>query len=558
MLTQLSIRHFATVDYIELDPQAGLTGITGETGAGKSVLIDALALALGRRGNSDLVRTDCKRAEFTANFSIANNPEAQQWLAANELDDDDNNCQLRRTISADGRSRAWINGTPCRLQEVRHLADHLISIHSQHEHQLLLQKNHQRHLLDNYADALPQVKRVADTWKAWQAAHQAHADALNDATERSEREALLRFQLQELDELALQENELSQLESEQKRLANASQLIELCQQSLTLLYESDDGTANDLLSRAGSMLQEAAGQDDGLDPIADGIESARLQLEAASDDLRHYLDRLDLDPERLSLVESRLDAIYTLARKHRVRADALFAHHQSLQESAGNLQNIDAQLAQLEADEKAAETAYQKAAKALSSIRKKQAIGLEKATTKRLRELGMKAANLSFTLHPIDAGPHGLEQVELQFSAGPGQAMRPLAKVASGGELSRVSLAIQVVCAERLTLPCMVFDEVDVGIGGGIAEVVGRLLRQLGRTAQVFCITHQPQVASQAHHHWHVHKKQSKDSTTTHIGALAEKERTEEIARMLGGLELTDSTRQHAAEMLAHGQLKSA
>nr|UVT38047.1 DNA repair protein RecN [uncultured bacterium] len=553
MLTQLCIRHFATIDQLELEPASGLTVITGETGAGKSILIDALALALGQRGDSDQVRPGCDRAELAASFSLDDNPAARAWLAERQLDDD-GQCQLRRTIGSDGRSRAWINGRPCSLQEVRTLADLLISIHSQHEHQLLLLKDNQRDLLDDFAGARTQAEKVAAAWKDWQQARQIHAAALADAAARNEREELLRFQLQELDELALEADELSSLEAEQKRLAHAGQLIQLCQQSLTLLYEADEGAANDLLSRATQMMFDASGQDDALNSVAEGIDSARLQLEAAVSDLRHYLDRLELDPERLTLVESRLDSIYSLARKHRVRPEALHEHHQSLLQNASELVDLDNRLEQLEAREKEAAASYQQAAKSLSQQRRQQAGELAQSVLRQLQKLGMAGARLEVALDAAAPSAHGLEQAEFQFTANPGQPLKPLAKVASGGELARVSLAIQVVCAERLTLPCLVFDEVDVGVGGGIAEIVGQLLRQLGQRAQVLCITHQPQVASQGHQHWHVHKQQQKTSTTTGIMSLPEPARIEEIARMLGGVELTASTRQHAAEMLSRGQ----
>lgn len=553
MLTQLSIRHFATVDQLELEPATGLTVITGETGAGKSILIDALALALGQRGDSDQVRPGCERAELAASFALDANPAARAWLAERQLDDG-NQCQLRRTIGSDGRSRAWINGSPCNLQEVRALADLLISIHSQHEHQLLLQKDKQRELLDDFAGAGALADKVAQGWKTWQQARKAHADALTEAAARSEREELLRFQLQELDELALQAGELAELEAEQKRLSHAGQLIQLCQQSLALLYEAEDASANDLLSRATHLLFDASAQDASLNSVADGIDSARLQLEAAVGDLRHYLDRLELDPERLTLVEARLDSIYSLARKHRVRAEALYEHHQQLLQSASELVDMDSLLEQLEATEKKAAKAYQTDANALSQQRRQQAGELAKSVLSQLQKLGMTGARLEVALEATSDSAQGLEQAEFLFTANPGQPLKPLAKVASGGELARVSLAIQVVCAERLTLPCLVFDEVDVGVGGGVAETVGQLLRQLGGRAQVLCITHQPQVASQGHQHWHVHKQQQKSTTMTGIATLPQPARIEEIARMLGGVELTASTRRHAEEMLAHGQ----
>lgn len=558
MLTQLSIRHFATIDQLELDTHAGLTVITGETGAGKSIVIDALAQALGQRGSSDQVRPGHERAELAAGFSLENNPQARQWLTERQLDDSEDLCQLRRTISRDGRSRAWINGRPCTLQEVKSLADLLISIHSQHEHQQLLQKERQRDLLDSYANARALADVTANSWTYWQQARKTHAELLAEAANRCERDELLRFQLQELNALALEDNELAQLEAEQKRLANAGQLIQQCEQSLTLLFDAEEHSANDLMSQSSHWLFDAAAQDPAMTHIAEGVDTARLQLEATCEDLRHYLDKLELDPARLTQVEERLDSIYTLARKYRIRPEELPAHHQQLLQSREQLEGLDERLLQLEASERQAASDYQKAAAALSKRRRQEAGKLNRGILKQLTMLGMKSASLEVGLLACEPTSHGTETVEMQFSANPGQPPRPLSKVASGGELSRLSLAIQVVCAERLTLPCLVFDEVDVGVGGGIAENVGALLRHLGHKAQVLCITHQPQVASQGHQHWRVHKQQGKTSTDTSIGRLDTDARIEEIARMLGGIKLTAATRQHAEEMLDHGQVAPA
>lgn len=552
MLKYLSIRHFATIELLELEPEAGLTVITGESGAGKSILIDALALALGYRGDSDQIRPGNDRAEFSASFALATNPAANAWLIEHDMDDGEI-CQLRRVLGADGRSRGWINGRSCTLQELRQLADLLISIHSQHEHQLLLQKEHQRNLLDAFAGAENLVAQTATAWHAWQAARLAHTTALDEAARRNEKEELLRFQLQELDELALGEHELVELESEQKRLANASQLIQLCQQALALLHEAEESTASDLLGRGLQLVQEASRQDHSLTAVVEGIDSARLQLEATVSDLQHYLDRLELDPERLAQVEAHLDTVYSLARKHRVKPEQLFAHHQQLQQNAAELVHLDQRLEQLEAIEKTTRQDYDKQAQALSSVRRQQAAEFTRSVLEQLQPLGMAGAKLDITLEPSAASVHGLEQVEFQFTANPGLPLKALAKVASGGELSRVSLAIQVASAERLTLPCLVFDEVDVGVSGAVAEAVGQLLRRLGRKAQVLCITHQPQVASQGHQHWQVHKELG-EITTTGIALLTSTARVEEIARMLGGAELTTSTRKHAREMLEHGQ----
>ncbi|ASK35224.1 DNA repair protein RecN [Alloalcanivorax mobilis] len=553
MLTHLSVRHFATVDQLELEPENGLTVISGETGAGKSVLIDALSLTLGERADSAVVRPGCERAEVLATFHLQDNPAARAWLTERELDNGDE-CLLRRTVRADGRSRAYVNGTPTPLTDVRALGEQLISVHSQHEHQALLRKETHRALLDNVAEAGPLSLAVATLWRDWQAARRAHDQALADAREQNERQELLRFQLEELDALALAEGELAELEQEQQRLGNAEALIRLCQQSVSALYDGEENTCNDQLGQVSHWLDEARASDEGLAEAFETVESARLQVEAAAEALRHYLERLDLDPERLNQVEERLSQAYSLARKHRLRPEELVEHHRKLASEADTLEHFDEHLEALASAEAQAKNTYMESARELSRQRREAATGLNQQVQKQLKALGMKAARLETVLSETKPGADGLEEVEFQFTANPGQPLRPLAKVASGGELSRVSLAIQVICARNLTVPSLVFDEVDVGVGGGVAEIVGRLLRELGGHAQVLCITHQPQVAAQGHQHWQVHKIQGKSTTHTRIHTLEPAARIEEVARMLGGVEITESTRAHASEMLDKGQ----
>lgn len=553
MLTHLSVRHFATVEALELEPASGLTVISGETGAGKSIIIDALGLTLGDRADAASVRPGCERAEVQATFDLRDSPAARQWLEERELDAGEE-CILRRTLRDDGRSRGYINGSPVPITELRALADLLINIHSQHEHQALLRREAQRDLLDSFALAADLVVEVRKRYRDWQKARQQHEEALAKAGEQGERQDLLRFQLEELDAFELGEGELDELESEQKRLANAEALIRLCRQSLDMLYESDEGTANDLLGQCAAKVAEAAAEDTSLANALASIESARLQAEAAADDLRHYLDRLELDPERLVQIEERLGQAFTLARKHRVRPAELFTHHQKLREEAGTLENFDDHLATLEHAAAAAQQAYDKSARKLSELRRAKAGKLASGVLTHLKALGMKGARIEVALTPCNPAAEGLEQVEFLFTANPGQPLKPLAKVASGGELSRVSLAIQVICAQTLTVPCLVFDEVDVGVGGGIAEIVGRLLRELGSHAQVLCITHQPQVAALGHRHWHVLKEQGRNTTHTRILALDTVARVQEVARMLGGVEITDSTLAHAKEMVEKSQ----
>lgn len=554
MLVHLRVQNFATVDSLELEPHNGLTVISGETGAGKSILIDALSLSLGERADASVVRAGCDRAEVQATFDVSQSQQVLAWLQARELDEGEE-CDLRRTIRTDGRSRAYINGRPANVSDVRELGELLINIHSQHEHQALLKKDHQRNLLDRFAGATDLAATCRDNWKLWQKAKQTHEQALQQAQEADERQTLLRFQLDELDAFAPEENEIETLEQEQKRLANAEQLIHLCQRSLAQLYEQDDSNINQQLSVVSHDLTDACQEDAALNEVLQSIESARVQVEAAADDLRSYLDRLELDPERLVQVQTRLSDAYTLARKHRVRPEELWQRHQQLQQEAGTLADMDGHLASLEKAEQRAKKAFEKIATNLSQKRHKKAAELANGVQKHLTALSMKGAKLNIDLTPCAPCADGLEQTEILFTANAGQPLKPLSKVASGGELSRVSLAIQVICAQTLTAPCLVFDEVDVGIGGGVAEIVGRLLRQLGLHAQVLCITHQPQVAALGNHHWHVHKTQQKNSTRTQILSLETQQRVREVARMLGGVEITDSTLNHAQEMLERSQV---
>lgn len=554
MLTSLCLRNFATIEALALTPKSGLTVLTGETGAGKSIIIDALSLTLGARADSSMVRAGHERAEIEASFCIKHNLKAQAWLKERELDEG-LECTLRRTIRADGPSRAYINGRSMPAQACRELGAMLVNIHSQHEQQALLQQQNQQQLFDSFAQAQNISERVANAWRLWQKARNAHDTARLAASEQIERQALLEFQLEELNQLALQEGEIEALEAKQKRLSNNDLLLRTCQQSLENLIDGPDGSsAMDKLGHTLSLLEKAREQDPHFAEVLQTVESALFQIEAAGDDLRHYFHSLEEDPAQLHEVEARLSTAYQLARRHRVRPEALPELHQELLEQAQVLGNYDEHLEQLAAAEAQAEQQYLALAKELSQLRRKHLTPLAKGVERHLHELGLPHAQFDIELTTHEPNINGLESIAFVFTANPGQPLRPLAKVASGGELSRVSLAIQVICAQALTVPCLIFDEVDVGIGGGVAEIVGRLLKQLSEHAQLLCITHQPQVAAQGQQHWHVRKHQSKRNTYSYVDELKDDDRITEIARMLGGIELTQSTLAHAEEMLTLSQ----
>lgn len=554
MLNSLRLRHFATIDTLELTPKAGLTVLTGETGAGKSIIIDALSLALGARADSSIVRAGHERAEVEASFCIRENLKAQAWLKERELDEG-LECTLRRTIRADGPSRAFINGRAMPAHECRELGTMLVNIHSQHEQQALLQQQNQQQLLDSYAKAHSLSERVANAWRLWQKARRQHDAARQSANEQIERQALLEFQLEELNNLDIQAGEVEELASQQKRLDNNDLLLRTCQQCITNLHDGHETPpAIDLLGQSLTQLQQASEQDSALHSIVQTLESALFQVEAAGDDLRHYLSTLEEDPAQLQTVEDRLSSVYQLARRHRIRPEELHILHQDLIDQAQVLGNYDEHLEALAQEESLAEKQYHQLAQQLSELRRKHTLALAKGVERHLHELDLPNACFQIELTAQAPSINGLESIEFLFSANLGQPLRPLAKVASGGELSRVSLAIQVICAQALTVPCLIFDEVDVGIGGGVAEIVGRLLRQLSKHAQLLCITHQPQVASQGLQHWHVRKKQSQKTTFSYVDMLEGENRITEIARMLGGLELTQSTLAHAEEMLSLSQ----
>lgn len=556
MLIQLTIQNYAIVEHLDLELKRGMSCVTGETGAGKSIMLDALSLTLGARSDSSAVRPGSERADILSSFDISQIDEARRWLARRDLEHD-GQCLLRRVITAEGRSRAYINGTPCTQADLKELGAMLIDIHSQHEHQSLLKTDTHRRLLDEYAGAARLAGEVASHAKNWREQSNLLQRLSQSSAEQQARVQLLSYQLEELEALSLGDSELQELEQEQQTLAQAAQLIEHCQFIVNLCSEGEDNNVLNALTtclarnRAFNNPPAAIRQCDEL------LGSAQIQIEEAVGELNRFLDAFDCDPQRQQQVEERLDSIYTLARKHRVQPQELNRLQQQLLAELESIQGSDEQLQELEQQINTCLTAYQQAANKLSAKRSAAADKLASAVCNRMQELGMPGGKFVIQLQPLGTdtpSPQGQENIEFLVSANPGQPVKSLARVASGGELSRISLAIQVITAQTSRVPTLVFDEVDVGIGGPTAEIVGQLLRQLGAGGQVISVTHLPQVAAQAHQHLFVYKQRGANATSTAIRQLDTEQRVEELARMLGGVDLTEESLAHARQMLSFSQ----
>ena len=556
MLIHLTIRHYAIIDDLELNLSDGLTALTGETGAGKSILLGALGLVLGDRADLDSIKQGHDHAEINAEFDISKLANVSAWLVEQELNTNDE-CILRRRISVDGRSRAFINGTPVNLQLIRELAEMLIDIHGQHEHQSIMKPFTQRQLLDDYAGHKQLLEAVSDVYVKYKLVEEQLNHLSQSAHDRNSRIDLLRFQTQELDKLELLDNEYTELNAQHARLANAEKLINASQQALTSLHENDEFNIQSELSRLHGLLLDAAEADDKLVSVTDVIQEALVNIEECITELRHYHDGIDTDHSQLQEVEQRLQSILDIAHKHHVKPEQLTELHQQLLAELHNIDHADEQLVQLQTEHDQLITQYQTAAIKLSSSRSKYAKQLGQQITATMQTLGMKGGQFEIQLSAANdntVSAYGIDTIQFNVSANTGQGVKALSRVASGGELARISLAIQMITAKQSRIPTLIFDEVDSGVGGGIAEIVGQHLRTLGDANQVMCITHLPQVASQSHQHWRVHKQTINAQTSTTVSQLDDKQRVEEIARMLSGVEITKKSLDNAEEMIKKAQ----
>jgi DNA repair protein RecN (Recombination protein N) len=553
MLRLLSIRDFVIVDTIELEFSNGFSVFTGETGAGKSILIDALQLALGGRGDASMVREGAAKADISADFALT--PAASSWLEQNEFGIEDGGALLRRVIDNAGRSKGYINGIAATAGQLRELGELLVDIHGQHAHQSLLKQDAQRALLDNQIavrnpESTAQVQAVATCYKTWrQLSRQREEFETNAKNVLLERERL-EWQVGELDKLAAKPGEWTEITNEHSRLSHAASLLEGAQEALNAISEAEQPILSQL-SSLNQKLSKLADVDAGLQNVLDCMEPARIQLQEAVYALNDYIDKVELDPERLAQVDARMDAIHSTARKFRVTPEELPEEHAALKAKLRQLADAS-DVEGLRRQEEQAKAAYVEVAARLSATRREAAQRLSEQVSEAMQELSMSGGRFVVALNPCEPAVYGMEQVEFLVAGHAGVAPRPLAKVASGGELARISLAISVITSHATTVPTLIFDEVDTGIGGGVAEVVGRLLKRLGHSRQVLCVTHLPQVASQANQHFQVAKGTTGDGkTVSRIDVLDKKERVEEVARMLGGIEITETTRKHARELLA-------
>ncbi|WP_293751584.1 DNA repair protein RecN [uncultured Paraglaciecola sp.] len=552
MLTHLSIRNFAVVKTLDVDFSQGMTAITGETGAGKSISVDALGLCLGDRADSSMVRTGADKAEVSAGFNVKQLPAALKWLEEHELLDDDE-VLIRRVVSSEGRSKAFVNGTPVPLQQLKNLGQFLLSIHGQHAHQQILKSDNQRQLLDQYAEHPTLLSKVADCYQTLKTQQQHYKNLLEGQQQRADRSQLLSYQIGELDEFALAEGEFLSLETEHKKLSHSQTLLEQSQISFHQLYEAEEFNALSAVQSSIDRLTELQEHDPSLAPIVTMLTEASIQIDEAASELRAYTEQLEIDPMRMQNVEARYSQALDLSRKHNVQPEGLYEFHQQLATEFSELVKDDSLLEELEAQLTELEQHYLQAANKLNLSRIKAAKSFANQVELHIHHMNMSDAVFKIDVeHHIQGTPNklGLDSVQFLVSTNKGQALDNLEKVVSGGELSRIGLAIQVISSSNNDIATMIFDEVDSGISGSTASVVGQLLRKLGESAQVICVTHLPQVAARAHNQMFVTKFSDKKTTETHMICLQESERIEELARLLAGDTLTESAIANARELL--------
>lgn len=553
MLVHLSVNNFTIATNLDMEFDRGMTVITGETGAGKSIMLDALGLALGDRADPGVIRAGEDRADIHATFDISKVSEAKSWLTEHDLIDN-NECLLRRVITREGRSRAYINGHPATLQQLKTLGEMLIDIHSQHAHQSLLKKEHQRRLLDEFAGLNKETDQLKLVAQEYHKIQQQLSGLSTSQGEQNARAQLLGYQVEELDNLELLDDELSSLEKEQKLLANGETILQATQHTIALCKEGELNVSS-ILNQAIRSLTEIPDKSRALEEAEQLLSSALIQIEEASDELEHHVDSFELNPERLHGVEIRLSAVYEIARKHKINPEQILELQQDLKQQLISIKNNDQLIEELQQQLNEIMERYQQLAAKLSKKRRSAATKLQNLVAKQLAQLAMANCQIKIELTAREndrPSPNGNEEVNFLVSTNPGQPPQALAKIASGGELSRISLAIQVITAKTSAIPTLIYDEVDVGIGGAVAEVVGNLLQELGQRGQVVCVTHQAQVASKGHQHILVSKTATKNSVSTQLEQLEDKLKIQEIARMLGGISITDQSLAHAKEMLSH------
>lgn len=560
MLKHLNIRNFAIIDELELEFNSGMTALTGETGAGKSILLGALNLVLGDRADNDSIKQSADYAEIVAEFDITKLDDARAWLITQELNTE-NECILRRRITKDGRSRAYINSTPVNLQIMRELGEMLIDIHGQHEHQSMMKSSVQRQLLDDFANHSMLLENVSNLYVELKLLEEQLHHLQKNSNKQNDRLDLLRFQTQELDALGLEDNEYQTLNSQHKRLANAEKISTTVQQAIHKLSEDENSNVQSAVSVVINSLNDISEHEETLIPVSEMLTEALVQIDESVSLLQNYSDNVELNSSQLATTEQRIQDILDLSRKHRVEAKELHILHETLQKELDNIDNVDERLDELTQQQKVLEKQYTDACNKLSISRKKSAAKLNKNITKSMQTLGMAGGKFEIALSESSnkRSAYGLDFIEFTVTANTGQKCKPISRVASGGELARISLAIQMIIADSSKIPALIFDEVDSGIGGGIAEIVGQHLRTLasqktGKASQVICITHLPQVASQAHQHLRVEKQTQKKQTTSNVISLNEEQRRQEIARMLSGVEITEQSLAHADEMIDRAQ----